>query len=65
MRDKRYYNIPSDWAMTKAAAYKKAVYMFGVNRRSARNEMAGICYQGDHGAEFYVDWVDLPKATRD
>jgi hypothetical protein len=60
----RYYNVPSEEALTKAAAYKKAVKMFGVNRRSAREGMAGIVYQGDHGVDVYVDWVDLPKATR-
>jgi hypothetical protein len=60
----RYYNIPSEWALTKAEAYKKAVKMFGVNRKSARQEMAGIVYQGDHGSKVYVDWSDLPKATR-
>jgi hypothetical protein len=61
----RYYNVPSEEALTKAAAYKKAVKMFGVNRRSAREWMAGIVYQGDHGSKIYVDWRDLPKPTRD
>jgi hypothetical protein len=61
----RYYNVPCDFALTKSAAYKKAVEMFGVNRRSARTEKSGIVYQSDHGSEVYVDWSDLPKATRD
>lgn len=65
MRYNRYYNVPCDYALTKSDAYKKAVKMFGVNRQSAREEMAGIVYQGDHGSELYVDWSDLPKATRD
>jgi hypothetical protein len=64
MRYNRYYNVPSDWAFTKSEAYRKAVKMFGVNRKSHREGMAGIVYQGDHGVDVYVDWVDLPKATR-
>jgi hypothetical protein len=61
----RYYNVPSDYPITKAYAYKKAVERFGVNRQSARKEKAGIVYQGDHGSEVYVDWSALPKATHD
>jgi hypothetical protein len=61
----KYYNVPSDEALTKSAAYKKAVKMFGVNRQSAREWMAGIVYQGDYGNQVYVEWSDLPKATRD
>jgi hypothetical protein len=60
----RYYNIPSLGPISKREAYTRAVLRFGVERESARQDHAGICWQGQHGAEQYAEWSDLPSAKR-
>jgi uncharacterized membrane protein YkoI len=61
---KKFYNIPSATPISKSKAYREAVARFGVDRKNARLEHDGIVYQGDHGAEVYVEWKDLPAPTK-
>ena len=61
-----YLNIPSSGAITKAQAYAIAKKLWGVHSVDYRRHptAAGISWQGNHGAQKYALWADLPAPTK-
>ena len=60
----RFFVIPGDAPLSLHDAYRRAIKRFRVNQSNAREDHAGICWQGDHGQTHYATWSDLPPAVR-